>query len=40
MSPITQTAAASFFIVSCVIVLAGFLVGTVVEAIVALTETK
>ena len=38
MSPITQAIAASFFIVSCIIVLAGFMVGTVVEAFVALTE--
>ena len=33
-----QTVAVSFFIVACVMLLAGFMVGTVVEAIVALTE--
>lgn len=33
-----QTVAASFFVVSMIILLAGFMVGTVVEAIVALTE--
>ena len=38
VQPVAQTIAVSFFAVSCIILLAGFLVGTVVEAIVALTE--